>query len=274
MTKAAASRWIEVAPAKINLALHVRGRRPDGRHDLDTLFAFCTDGDRLIAEPANDVSLTISGPFAAMLDDGSDNLVLRAARALQAEAQVTSGVSLHLEKHLPVASGIGGGSADAAATLRILTSMWRLDPSLAVTVAPSLGSDVPACLVSMTSRGSGAGDELAIVDAEEIAGSPILLVNPLLPLATRDVFAAWDGVDRGPLRSWRDGRNDLEAPARQLVPAIGDILRWLSARDGVTFTRMSGSGATCFGLFRDDESRNAAAARCPPEWWRLSSTLR
>jgi 4-diphosphocytidyl-2-C-methyl-D-erythritol kinase len=152
--------------------------------------------------------------------------------------------------------------------------MWRSDPAHASAIAPRLGSDVPACLLSMSSRGSGAGDELTLLQGTDIAGSPILLVNPLVPLATRDVFAGWDGVDRGPLKSWQDGRNDLEAPARQLVPAIGHVLDWLAAQKGVTFTRMSGSGATCFGLFASEDARDAAAAGCPPEFWHLASTLR
>lgn len=263
----------EIAAAKINLALHVRRKRADGRHDLETIFAFCTDGDRLTAEPADDLSLTITGPFAAMLDDGSDNLVHRAASTLAAEARVGKGVRLTLDKRLPVASGIGGGSADAAAALRLLTNLWGLDPAIAQRVAPTLGSDVPACLLSMTARGEGAGDDLTLVDAG-VAGRPVLLVNPLLPLSTGAVFAAWDGMDRGPLSDWRDGRNDLEAAARALVPEIGEVLDWLERREGADVARMSGSGATCFALFGTEASRDAAAAACPSEWWHLASFLR
>lgn len=263
----------EIAAAKINLALHVRGRREDGRHDLETIFAFCTDGDRLTAEPAEDLSLTITGPFAAMLDDGPGNLVHRAASALAAEARVGRGVRLTLDKRLPVASGIGGGSADAAAALRLLTSLWSLDPALAQRIAPTLGSDVPACLLSMPARGEGAGDALTLIDAE-VAGSPVLLVNPLLPLSTGAVFAGWDGEDRGPLGDWRVGRNDLEAPARALVPEIGDVLGWLSGCEGAEMARMSGSGATCFALFESEKARDAAAASCPAEWWHMATFLR
>jgi 4-diphosphocytidyl-2-C-methyl-D-erythritol kinase len=263
----------EIAAAKINLALHVRGKREDGRHDLETIFAFCTDGDRLTAELADDLSLTVTGPFAAMLDDGADNLVHRAAAALAAEARVGKGVRITLDKRLPVASGIGGGSADAAAALRLLTSLWGVDPGFAQRIAPTLGSDVPACLLSMTARGQGAGDALTLVDAG-VAGRPILLVNPRLPLSTAAVFGGWDRVDRGPLDEWRDGRNDLEAPARALLPEIGQVLDWLGACEGADITRMSGSGATCFALFGSEEARDAAAAACPPEWWHLASFLR
>jgi 4-diphosphocytidyl-2-C-methyl-D-erythritol kinase len=264
---------VEIAPAKINLALHVRGRRPDGRHDLETVFAFCTDGDRLSAALADDLSLTVTGPFAAMLDDGADNLVHRAAAALAGEARVGKGVRLTLDKNLPVASGIGGGSADAGAALRLLTRLWGVDPTFAERVAPGLGSDVPACLLSMTARGTGAGDRLELADAG-VGGCPILLVNPRIGLSTAKVFGEWDGVDRGPLGDWWEGRNDLEVPARRLLPAIGELLDWLRGRPGVTVARMSGSGATCFALFATEEDRDAAAAACPSSWWHLASFLR
>lgn len=267
------ARWSEIAPAKLNLALHVRGRLPDGRHALETIFAFCTDGDRLWGEPAAELSLTVTGTFAAMLDDGTDNLVHRAASALASEARVGEGARLILDKRLPVASGIGGGSADAAAALRLLTSMWRLDPTIAEKIAPDLGADVPACLLSLTSRGEGVGDRLSLVDAG-IAGAPVLLVNPRQALSTGAVFAAWDGIDRGPLGDWREGRNDLEPPARALVPAIGIVLDWLIKQRGAGIVRMSGSGATCFALFEDEAARDAAAAACPPAWWHLATFLR
>jgi len=264
---------VEIAPAKINLALHVRGKRPDGRHELETIFAFCTDGDQLTATVADDLSLTVTGPFAAMLDDGPGNLVHRAASALAAEARVGKGVRLTLEKNLPVASGIGGGSADAAAALRLLTRLWSTDPAIAEGLAPELGSDVPACLLSMTSRGTGAGEALELVDAG-VSGTPILLVNPREALSTGAVFAGWDGIDRGPLGDWRAGRNDLEPAALRLVPAIGDVLAWLQGQFGVTLARMSGSGATCFALFASEAERDQAAEQCPDEWWHLASILR
>ncbi|MEA1071182.1 4-(cytidine 5'-diphospho)-2-C-methyl-D-erythritol kinase [Sphingomonas sp. LY160] len=264
----------EPAPAKINLALHVRGRMADGRHALETIFAFCTDGDRVEATEASSLSLTIDGPFAGGLSTDGDNLVLRAGEMLRDTAGSTAGAELRLTKNLPVASGIGGGSADAAAALRALTALWRIDPAHASTVAPKLGADVPACLLSMTARGEGAGDRLQLVDDPRIAGTPILLVNPLEALSTGAVFALWDGTDVGPLDDWMAGRNDLEPAAREIVPAIGDILDWMGEQDGVTLARMSGSGATCFALFHDEPTRDGAAAACPPNWWHLATNLR
>lgn len=264
----------EIAPAKLNLALHVRGKLPDGRHAIETVFAFCTDGDLLTAEAAEDLALTVTGPFGADLGQMEDNLVSRAARALAEKAGSKAHVAITLEKRLPVASGIGGGSADAAAALRLLTSLWRSDPKLAQDVAPALGSDVPACLLSLPMRGVGAGDELTSVDLSDLSGTPVLLVNPQVPLSTAEVFADWDGVDRGPLGDWREGRNDLEAPATALVPQIGGVLDWLSAQPGVRFVRMSGSGATCFAFFEAEVARDAAAEAVPSEWWRLATYLR
>ena len=263
----------EPAPAKLNLALHVRGKLPDGRHRLETIFAFCTDGDRLEAEAADDLSLEIVGPFADGLSK-TDNLVLRAAESLKEAGAVAAGARLTLHKNLPVASGIGGGSADAGAALRLLTRLWSIDPSLASEVAPGLGSDVPACLLSMTARGEGAGDALQLVDDPAIPGTPVLLANPGIELSTRQVFGAWDGVDRGPLEDWRPGRNDLEEPAKALVPAIGEVLDWLRGQDSANFVRMSGSGATCFALFDNEEARDAASAACPSNWWHLATFLR
>ncbi len=265
--------FAESAPAKLNLALHVRGRRADGRHDIETLFAFCIDGDRMEAEEADELTLAVKGPFADALGGGEENLVFRAARALAERAGVAANAALILTKTLPVASGIGGGSADAAATLRLLTRQWRIDPAHAAAVAPGLGADVPACLLSLTARGEGTGDALAMVDDSGLTGTPVLLVNPLQPLSTAAVFAKWDGIDHGPLGEWRDGRNDLESPARALVPAIGDILDWLAGQ-GATVWRMSGSGATCFALFAEEAARDQAAVACPREWWHLASQLR
>ena len=263
----------EIAPAKLNLALHVRGKLPDGRHAIETIFAFCTDGDRLSAQPADSLSLEAIGPFARDLDE-ADNLVLNAARALANAAEIEKGAALALDKRLPVASGIGGGSADAAAALRLLTSLWRIDPMHALEVAPKLGSDVPACLLSLPMRGEGPGDQLASADLSDLTGSPVLLVNPRVPLSTAEVFASWDGEDRGPLGDWQHGRNDLEAAAKALVPQIADVLSWLSDQSGATFVRMSGSGATCFALFESDAARDAATEAVPLQWWRLATFLR
>lgn len=257
----------ETAFAKVNLALHVRRRRADGYHDLETLFAFCADGDTLTAEKADRTTLTIDGPFAAGLS-AVDNLVVRAAQAMGCPA------SLHLTKNLPVASGIGGGSADAAAALRLLARLYDR-PLPGIDVQRDLGADVPACVVSQTRRGEGAGERL--LEAESLGGIPVLLINPRVPLSTAAVFAGWDGVDRGPLGAWKTGRNDLEAPARALVPGIGAILDWLSRRRDVIMARMSGSGATCFALFESEGARARAAdeaRRDHADWWTMESSLR
>jgi 4-diphosphocytidyl-2-C-methyl-D-erythritol kinase len=264
----------EIAPAKLNLALHVRGKLPDGRHSIETVFVFCTDGDRLNAQAADELMLEVTGPFADDLPTADDNLVLRAARALREASGTSAGAALGLDKRLPVASGIGGGSADAAAALRLLTSLWRIGPKFAEAVAPGLGSDVPACLLSLPARGEGAGDRLTPTALPELSGTPLLLVNPRVPLSTAEVFARWNGVDGGPLGDWREGRNDLQQPAIALVPQIGAVLEWLEAQAGATFVRMSGSGATCFALFESAEARDLAAGAVPPEWWHLATFLR
>lgn len=263
----------ETAYAKLNLALHVRGCLPDGRHRLETLFAFCEDGDGLAVEPNDALSCQVIGSEDAGLASG-DNLVLRAAFALRSASGTRQGAALQLTKRLPIASGIGGGSADAAAALRLLVDLWGIDPAHAGEVAPKIGADVPACLISRTCRGAGAGDDILLVDLPGISGTPVLLVNPRVRLGTAEVFERWDGVDRGPLGDWRSGRNDLQAPAKRLVPQIGLVLSWLEAQPGADFVRMSGSGATCFALFDDDRSRDLAAAAIPREWWHLATRLR
>ena len=266
-------RLAEPAPAKLNLALHVREKLPDGRHRIETVFAFCTDGDQLAASAQDDLSLQATGPFAGELPAPEDNLVLRAARALQREAEASQGAALELTKILPIASGIGGGSADAAAALRLLTRLWSIDPDHAANVAPAIGADVPACLLRVNVRGDGVGDRLQPVELG-VSGTPVLLVNPRVHLLTADVFARWDGKDRGPLDDWRNGRNDLEAPAVEAVPLIGAVLAWLSVQPGVELARMSGSGATCFALFDSEAARDRASEAVPREWWRLASFLR
>jgi 4-diphosphocytidyl-2-C-methyl-D-erythritol kinase len=274
----------ETAHAKLNLALHVRRRRADGYHDIETLFAFCADGDRLEAAPADTLSLTIDGPFGAGLSAGPENLVLRAAAALRAEAGIVAGAALRLDKRLPVASGIGGGSADAGAALRLLAELWRVDlpPARLHAIAAALGADVPACLLSRTCRGDGRGDALVPIDAPDLRGLPVLLVNPRVATPTGPVFAAWDAVDRGalgqgdPLAVARAGRNDLEPPATALVPLVGAVAALLAAQPGVSLSRMSGSGATCFALFADTAARDAAdaaIAHARPDWWRLATRL-
>lgn len=267
----------ETAHAKLNLALHVRRRRDDGYHELETLFAFVEDGDVLTAERSDNISLAISGPFAAGLSGGEDNLVIRAVRSLAAASGIGTGLRLTLEKNLPIASGIGGGSADAAAALRLAAQTWGLAPEAAMAVAAGIGADVPACVLSRTCFGSGIGEELDPVDLG-LAHTPVLLVNPMKTCPTGPVFKGWDGVDRGPLLldSWRGGRNDLEGPALTLVPEIGEVLQCLGAQSGTTLARMSGSGATCFALFASASERDQAAEaiRCTrPDWWVLPTAL-
>lgn len=264
----------ETAYAKLNLALHVRGKLPDGRHRIETIFAFCEDGDELTFErPAHtSCEVDVTGPFGSEL--GDDNLAATAWWEICRAAHIHGGARFSIDKRLPIASGLGGGSADAAAALRLVTSAYRLDPNFAQLVAPNIGADVPACLFSRPCRGRGAGDRIEPLDLPALSGSPVLLVNPLVRLSTGDVFAGWDGEDHGPLGEWRDGRNDLEAPAIALVPEIGDILDWLRAQPHAWFARMSGSGATCFALFEDEEARDTAAERVPARWWHLATVLR
>ena len=270
----------ETAFAKINLALHVRRREDDGYHAIETLFAFAEDGDRLTLADAP--GLEISGPFAAALAEG-DNLVTRAAKAY-AVLTGTSVAGFRLDKRLPVAAGIGGGSADAAAALRLLCTRDGIDPNDARirALAADLGADVPACLVSRPVRGEKRGDNLIPLEGVP-GGMALLLVNPMRPLATGPVFAHWDGVDRGPLdqgdpiEAARKGRNDLEVPAIAILPVIGEILTLLTEQEGVVLVRMSGSGATCFALFNQEPSRDKAAnaiAAAHPDWWLMRTRLR
>ncbi len=276
--------FAETAYAKINLALHVRTRRSDGYHDLETVFAFVDDGDRLKASPQNELSLTITGPFSEGLSNGPDNLVLRTAMLLQSAFGIETGAHLTLDKRLPIASGIGGGSADAAAAGRLLNRLWQLgasDRELSDHLAP-LGADIPACVASRTVRGQGTGTDLLPCDDIGIKGLSVLLVNPRKPLSTGPVFAAWDGQDCGgiaPGDIWQaviTGRNDLQSPAIGLCPDIADVL---TALEGTTplLSRMSGSGATCFAVFESTEKRDAAAAMlCAdhPNYWIMSRALR
>lgn len=271
----------DTAYAKINLALHVRQRRADGYHALETLFVFAEDGDELTAAPSDVFSLTISGPFGQGLSTGPDNLVLKAVMALARANGIKSGLALTLDKNLPIAAGIGGGSADAAAALRLAAKIWQLGPDTVgpEAIAPDIGADVPACLLAQSCYGSGVGDALTNAPDLGLTGRPILLVNPNVACPTGPVFAAWDGVDRGPLSldDWQLGRNDLEQPAIGLVPTITDVLALLAGQSGVDLARMSGSGATCFALFSDAHQRDAAAtaiAAARPSWWTRATRLR
>lgn len=265
----------EIAYAKINLALHVRNRRDDGYHELETVFAFADTGDVLTAESADELSLDIVGAFADGLTSDTNNLVIRAAKALQTRGQ---GARITLHKNLPIASGIGGGSADAAATLRLLSRLWDVDTDL-LALAASLGADVPACVYSETIWGEGVGDQLSPFNGDGISASPLLLVNPSITCLTGPIFAAWDGIDRGVLDpiNWIEGRNDLQTPAIRLFPQIAAVLSVLEAQTSVRVTRMSGSGATCFALFETIELRDkacASIAEANPNWWTLKAALR
>lgn len=261
----------EFAPAKINLALHVLGRRADGYHLLDSLVAFAGVGDVLRAEPSDGLTLRLAGPFAPALAAEADNLVLRAARALAEAAGVAPGARLTLEKHLPVASGIGGGSADAAATLRVLQRLWgvALAPDRLAALALRLGADVPVCLSSRPARMGGIGERLDPAPALPECG--LLLANPGVAVSTPAVFRARTGDFSAPLAlpaAWPDAAamaadlagmgNDLEAPAVALCPQVGELLAALR-RAGCLLARMSGSGATCFALFPTPGEAAAAA---------------
>lgn len=270
----------EPARAKVNLFLHVVGRRADRYHLLDSLAVFPQIGDHLRSTLDDRLSLTVSGPFAAALSDETDNLVLRAARRLAAARGVTTGARLTLEKSLPVASGIGGGSADAAATLRLLAKLWGV--AVPDDLALALGADVPVCLTQAPARMGGVGELLSAAPALPPFG--IVLANPGAAVATPAVFAARAASGAGysaPAAlpdGWPDARtmardlagtrNDLQAAATTLCPAIAEVLAALAAQPGCHLARMSGSGATCFALFDDAATaRHAAAALAGRGWW-------
>ncbi|MEZ5756046.1 MAG: 4-(cytidine 5'-diphospho)-2-C-methyl-D-erythritol kinase [Paracoccaceae bacterium] len=271
----------EFAPAKINLCLHVTGRRTDGYHLLDSLVVFAGVGDQVSGTLADPPSLAVEGPKAAGLTGEGDNLVLRAARAMGVSARIV------LEKHLPVSSGIGGGSADAAATLRLLARLsGRALPDAAAVLA--LGADVPVCLAGRPARMTGIGEGLApLPPLPEVW---LVLANPGVAVSTPAIFRALARADNAPLP--RDlprlrgaaelaafvmmQRNDLEPPALTLEPVIGRVKAALSAQPGCLMARMSGSGATCFGLFADALTANAAARAirgAQPGWWVADAPL-
>jgi 4-diphosphocytidyl-2-C-methyl-D-erythritol kinase len=267
---------IETACAKINLALHVRARRGDGYHEIETLFAFLDAGDTLTARPAERDEVQICGEFAGDIGDPFGNLVLQALNALP-RAQ---GLSITLEKNLPVAAGLGGGSADAGAVFRLVREMCGL-PGDWQERAARLGADVPACVASEMAIGRGTGTDLESIE-NDMVGMAVLLVNPRLAVPTGPVFARWDGKDRGALplglasRIARKGRNDLQLPAVELCPQIADVLEALNDTDP-WLVRMSGSGATCFALYKDLAHRDRAAdvlGELEPGWWRMKGSLR
>jgi 4-diphosphocytidyl-2-C-methyl-D-erythritol kinase len=272
-----------LARAKVNLYLHITGRRADGYHLLDSLIVFADTGDEIALAPADRLSLAIDGPFAAELAAGPDNLVLRAASALQDLTGTRAGAAITLTKNLPVASGIGGGSADAAATLAGLCGLWDVAPGRAALhrIAAKLGADVPVCLDGMPSFVGGIGEEL--VPARGLPPAWLLLANPGVATPTPAVFKARQGPFSKPAR-WREplpdfaafarrlqgSANDLTEAAISVTPAIRDVLAALAALPGCALARLSGSGATCFGLFADEASARAAETRlriAQPGWW-------
>ncbi|MDP2124255.1 MAG: 4-(cytidine 5'-diphospho)-2-C-methyl-D-erythritol kinase [Parvibaculum sp.] len=280
---------VENAPAKINLSLRIIGRRADGYHELRSLVVFAQAGDRIVAETADDLTLEMRGPFAAALGREPDNLVLRAARLLRERTGVKAGARLTLEKNLPVASGIGGGSADAAATLRALTRLWGVEPGIAALteMAASLGADVPVCLDARPALMWGTGAKLARLDA--LPRFHLVLVNPGLALPTGDVFRALaaPALETEPaapnipvfaslddLTGWLAGEpNDLQAPATRLAPEIGAAHAALADSKDCRLARMSGSGATCFGIYEQEaaaRSAAAAVAQAHSGWWAVA----
>jgi 4-diphosphocytidyl-2-C-methyl-D-erythritol kinase len=279
----------EIARAKVNLALHVTGRRADGYHLLDTLVVFPAIGDTVTCARAETsapgaLSLSVSGAFSGAAGETEDNLVMRAARRLaEACLYLPSATAIALEKRLPVAAGLGGGSADAAATLRALIRLWGVSISedALAALALDLGADVPMCLTSQPARVRGIGEEITLVKGLPPFG--ILLVNPVRPVATPAVFRALSHRDNPPMPGLPDGfasvgalvdwlratRNDFEPAARLLEPTIGDVLARLDGA-GALLSRMSGSGATCFGLFADAGEAEIARQRIAavePDWW-------
>jgi len=279
----------EAAPAKVNLFLHVTGRRADGYHLLDSLAVFGPGFDTLAAALADGLSLVLDGPFGTALAAEADNLVLRAARALAARAGVSPRAALTLTKRLPVASGIGGGSADAAAALRLLNRLWGagLGEAALMELAAPLGADVPVCVPSRPARMQGVGEVLGA--APRLPECGLLLANPGLPLATPAVFQARaaSGAGFSPEAAlpaaWPDAAtmardlarlsNDLEAPAIALCPPIAEVLAALRALPGALLARMSGSGATCFALFATPAAAQAGAGLLPAAWWRAGGGL-
>jgi 4-diphosphocytidyl-2-C-methyl-D-erythritol kinase len=278
-----------LARAKVNLYLHITGRRADGYHLLDSLIVFADTGDEISLAPADKLSLAIDGPFAAGLAAGPGNLVLRAAHALQEIAGWRGGATIRLTKNLPVASGIGGGSADAAATLSGLCGLWNVAPGRAAlhAIAARLGADVPVCLDGAASFVGGIGEDLA--PARGLPPAWLLLANPKIATPTPAVFKARQGQFSKPAR-WSEpprdfaefaarlqsSANDLTEAAISVTPAIRDVLVALAALPGCMLARLSGSGATCFGLFADEAGARAAESKLrdqQPDWWMTAAPI-
>ena len=277
------------APAKINFYLRITGKREDGYHLLDSLVAFAGVGDIVTARAAGDLSLTIDGPFAGGLSGNGDNLVLRAARALRAASGSAHGAKLGLTKNLPVSSGIGGGSADAAAALLALRDLWELDMGDAELAALglTLGADVPVCLAGRPARVRGIGD--IIEPAPDLPAAWLVLANPGIPVSTPEVFGRRQGPFSDPAETpaaWTDvealaetlavSGNDLTDAAIGAAPVIAGMLDEMAELPGALLTRMSGSGATCFSLMRDEPSAQFGAMALEEfhrDWWIKSAPL-
>ena len=270
------------APAKVNLALHVLGRRDDGYHDLDSLVAFADVGDWLSFSPASDFTITTQGPFAAALPQAAGNIIAKAWEAVAAIASRRGAVlpptAVHLVKNLPVASGIGGGSSNAAAAIKGFLKRAGIagdDPEV-MAAALRIGADVPVCLTGHACRMRGVGEVIAPLDG--FAPRHALLVNPMVEVSTPQVFGAL-GLARGEhfgeaIADERDPacwRNDLAIPAITLAPVIGEVLKRLAAAPGVTRAFMSGSGATCVALC--EEKADPRNFDLDPSWWRAPATL-
>ena len=282
----------EIAPAKINLYLHVGGVREDGLHDLASLFVFAQKGDRIIVRDSDIISLVISGPFAKDLKEFpvQQNLVWQAATALCEFAGKNFGAAIELEKNLPVAAGIGGGSADAGAALRALIKLWRIeisDDDLS-TIAFALGADVPACLARAPVHVCGAGEN--ITPGLSLPGLWVCLVNPRVPTLTGPIFQRFDEENPYPIsprlflspvssadevaEMMAATRNDLEKPAISQTPIIADVIKMLSDQPNAIAARMSGSGATCFALFSEASDAGAAVKTAQSKgWWAMASKL-
>jgi 4-diphosphocytidyl-2-C-methyl-D-erythritol kinase len=274
-----------LAPAKINLYLHVVGKRADGFHLLDSLIVFAETGDDLTVSPHGNLALEIDGPFSSGLRHEADNLVLRAARGLAEIAGIDARAQIRLTKNLPIASGIGGGSADAAAALRALTELWQLDLDIGAQamrdLALRLGADVPVCLDGTPSFVGGIGEEIR--PAGQLPPAWLVLVNPRVPTPTPQVFKARRGdfsaearwsvppADAVALAAYlRDCRNDLTEAAITVAPVIREVLSAIGTTGDCLLARLSGSGATCFGLYANAATAEAAAAelrRRHPGWW-------
>jgi len=308
------------APAKLNLFLHVTGRRSDGYHLLESLVAFTEFGDMLTIEPAETLTLDMTGLGAASLQQNSqDNLVMKAAHLLQAYSGHRAGAHITLQKHIPVGAGLGGGSADAAAVLSGLKTLWRIDIDDAgmAELALQLGSDVPVCLASKTAWVSGIGEQIILIpspiggrlgggrnkvkpsqvsphpnpppNGEGILNLWAVLVNPGMKLLTKDVFRHFSGEFSSPslapdviasrdalLSILKPKHNALEPPAMKLMPVIGEVLAAIRATPGCGLSRMSGSGATCFGLYDNELAAQQAAReiqRLHPAWWRMVTKI-